>query len=85
MANRATFGGPSVNDIFPKTIPFGIVTTTFLMVRTRVTSNLFLIVPNETYSKVLKEFSHLIVRVDQLRGSLEYIQKTTGIGVRSKP
>jgi len=34
---------------------------------------LHLIVPNKTYSKILKEFSHLIVRVDQLKGSLEHI------------
>jgi uncharacterized LabA/DUF88 family protein len=46
---------------------------------------LHLITPNETYSHILSRFSGFIIRVDQLRGSLEYVQKKTGIGGRSKP
>ena len=46
---------------------------------------LHLITPNKRYSQVLKRFSRFIVRVDQLKGSLEYVKKTTGIGGRSKP
>jgi len=34
---------------------------------------LHLITPNETYSHILSRFSGFIVRVDQLRGSLEYV------------
>ncbi|MCE1253816.1 MAG: NYN domain-containing protein [Anaerolineae bacterium] len=33
-----------------------------------------LIVPNRTYSQLLKRYAGYIVRVDQLRGSLEYIK-----------
>jgi uncharacterized LabA/DUF88 family protein len=34
---------------------------------------LHLIVPNITYSKLLKKFSNFIIRIDQLRGSLEQV------------
>ncbi|MDP2860583.1 MAG: NYN domain-containing protein, partial [bacterium] len=44
-----------------------------------------LLTPNKYYSKLFKQFSSFIVRIDQLRGSLEYDQKKTGIGGRSKP
>lgn len=44
---------------------------------------LHLLTPNKLYSRLYKPFSGYIVRVDQLRGSLE--QKKTGIGGRSKP
>jgi uncharacterized LabA/DUF88 family protein len=43
-----------------------------------------LITPNINYSKLFKQYSNFIVRLDQLRGSLEYKQKT-GISGRSKP
>ena len=46
---------------------------------------LHLITPNETYSHILSRFSGFIVHVDQLRGSLEFGKKKTGIGGRSKP
>jgi len=39
--------------------------------------------PNKYYSKLFKPFSTFVIRIDQLRGSLEY--KKTGIGGRSKP
>jgi uncharacterized LabA/DUF88 family protein len=39
--------------------------------------------PNKYYSRLFKPFSSYIVRIDQLKGSLE--QKKTGIGGRSKP
>jgi uncharacterized LabA/DUF88 family protein len=44
---------------------------------------LHILTPNRYYSKLFRNFSSFIVRVDQLRGSLEY--KKTGIGGRSKP
>jgi len=44
---------------------------------------LHLLAPNIHYSKLFKPYSGLVVRVDQLKGSLE--QKRTGIGGRSKP
>ena len=45
---------------------------------------LLLLAPNRHYSRLLRDFSKFIVRVDRLRESLEF-KKTTGIGVRSKP
>ncbi len=39
--------------------------------------------PNKSYSKLFKKYSRFIVRVDWLKGSLEY--KKTGISGRSKP
>ena len=39
--------------------------------------------PNRYYSKLFKPYSGFIIRIDQLRGSLE--QKKTGISGRSKP
>ena len=39
--------------------------------------------PNKYYSRLFKPYSGFIVRIDQLRGSLE--QKKTGISGRSKP
>lgn len=45
---------------------------------------LHLLTPNLHYSKLYKPFSGFIVRIDQLRGSLEY-KKKTGISGRSKP
>lgn len=45
---------------------------------------LLLLAPNKYYSRLLKEFSRFIVRVDRLRQSLE-LKKATGIGGRSKP
>lgn len=44
---------------------------------------LHLFTPNNKYSKLLKPFSQFIVRVDQIRKSIEY--KKTSIGGRSKP
>lgn len=44
---------------------------------------LHLLAPNKKYSRLFKQFSSFIVRIDQLRGSLEF--KKTGIGGRSKP
>ena len=44
---------------------------------------LHIFTPNKYYSKLFKSYSRFIVRVDQLRRSLE--QKKTGIGDRSKP
>lgn len=50
------------------------------------TSKLLLVLtPNQHYSRLLKPFSGSIVRVDKLRGSLEYKKDLTGIGGRSKP
>ena len=46
---------------------------------------LHLFTPNKYYSRLYKQFSSFIVRIDQLRRSLEYGQKKTGIGGRSKP
>lgn len=43
-----------------------------------------LIAPNRHYSSLYKSYSKFVVRVDQLRGSLEYTKKT-GIRGRSKP
>lgn len=42
-----------------------------------------LLTPNKRYSRLFRQFSGFIVRVDQLKGSLEL--KKTGIGGRSKP
>ncbi len=39
--------------------------------------------PNKYYSRLFKHYSSFIVRIDQLKGSLE--QKKTGISGRSKP
>ena len=44
---------------------------------------LHLLTPNKYYSRLFKRYSGHIVRIDQLRGSLEL--KKTGIGGRSKP
>lgn len=44
---------------------------------------LHVMTPNENYSKLLKPFSKYVVRIDQLRKSLEY--KKASIGGRSKP
>jgi len=46
---------------------------------------LHLFTPNKYYSRLFKQFSSFIVRIDQLQGSLEFKQKKTGIGGRSKP
>jgi uncharacterized LabA/DUF88 family protein len=46
---------------------------------------LLVLAPNQYYSRLLKPFSSLIVRVDKLRESLEFKLKKTGIGDRSKP
>ena len=42
-----------------------------------------LFTPNRNYSKLFKPYSGYVIRVDQLKKSLE--QKKTGIGGRSKP
>ncbi|OGM21608.1 hypothetical protein A2714_02130 [Candidatus Woesebacteria bacterium RIFCSPHIGHO2_01_FULL_38_9] len=57
----------------------------FCLVEYLVQNNklLRILTPNKYYSKLFKPFSEFVVRVDQLRGSLE--QKKTGIGGRSKP
>jgi len=57
----------------------------FCLVEYLVQNNklLRILTPNKYYSKLFKPFSGFVVRVDQLRGSLE--QKKTGIGGRSKP
>ena len=57
----------------------------FCLVEYLVNKNklLHLMTPNKHYSKLFKPYSSYIVRVDQLRESLE--TKKTGIGVRSKP
>ena len=44
---------------------------------------LHIFTPNKQYSKLFKKYSSFIVRVDWLRGSLEF--KKTGISGRSKP
>jgi len=44
---------------------------------------LHLLTPNSHYSKLFKPYSGFVIRVDQLKGSLE--QKKTGISGRSKP
>jgi len=44
---------------------------------------LHVLAPNKHYSRLFSKFSKYLVRVDQLRGSLEL--KKTGIGGRSKP
>lgn len=46
---------------------------------------LHLLTPNKHYSRLLKEFSGYIVRVDWLKGSLELKKHVTGISGRSKP
>jgi len=43
-----------------------------------------LFTPNKHYSTLYKPFAAFVVRIDWLRGSLEY-KKTTGISGRSKP
>ncbi|MBI2020798.1 NYN domain-containing protein [Candidatus Daviesbacteria bacterium] len=45
---------------------------------------LHILAPNRRYSKLFSKYSRLVIRVDQLRGSLEF-KKKTGIGGRSKP
>jgi uncharacterized LabA/DUF88 family protein len=44
---------------------------------------LYIMTPNKYYSKLFKKFSGYIIRIDWLRGSLQY--KKTGISGRSKP
>jgi len=44
-----------------------------------------LLAPNQHYSKLYKQFSSFIIRIDQIRNSLEYKHKKTGISGRSKP
>jgi len=44
---------------------------------------LHLLAPNKHYSRLFKPYSKFIVRMDQIKGSVE--SKTTGIGGRSKP
>ena len=46
---------------------------------------LHIFAPNRYYSRLFKQYSSFIVRIDQLRGSLELTQKKTGIGGRSRP
>ncbi len=46
---------------------------------------LHLFTPNKNYSRLFKKYSSFIVKLDQLRGSLEFKQKKTGIRGRSKP
>ena len=46
---------------------------------------LHIFAPNKYYSRLFKPYSSFIVRMDQLKGSLEFNQKKTGIGGRSKP
>lgn len=46
----------------------------------------YVITPNKKYSRLLREFSRYIVRIDWLRNSLELMKiKKTGISGRSKP
>ena len=45
----------------------------------------YVITPNRKYSRLLREFSSYIVRIDWLRNSLELKIKKTGISGRSKP
>lgn len=45
---------------------------------------LLLLAPNKYYSRLLKPFSSMVVKMDVLRGNLE-LKKATGIGDRSKP
>ncbi len=45
----------------------------------------YVITPNRKYSRLLREFSSYIVRIDWLRNSLELKTKKTGISGRSKP
>lgn len=42
-----------------------------------------ILAPNQHYSRLFSKYSKYLIRIDQLRKSLEY--KKTGIGVRSKP
>ena len=44
---------------------------------------LHVLTPNKYYSKLFKPYAGFVVRIDQLRGSLE--QKKTGISGQSKP
>jgi uncharacterized LabA/DUF88 family protein len=44
---------------------------------------LLLFTPNNKYSQLLKPFSKFIIRIDQIKKSIEY--KKTSIGGRSKP
>ena len=46
---------------------------------------LLMLAPNKYYSRLLKPFSRFIVRVDNLKESLELKKHVTGIGGRSKP
>lgn len=41
--------------------------------------------PNRSYSRLFKDFASYIVRIDQLKSSLELMNKKTGISGRSKP
>lgn len=53
----------------------------FLVERSRL---LRILAPNRHYSGLLRKFDEYILRIDQLRGSLEYTKKT-GTSGRSKP
>ncbi len=44
---------------------------------------LLILTPNKHYSRIFKEFSSFILRIDRLKGSLK--KEKTGIGDRSKP
>lgn len=45
---------------------------------------LHLLTPNHKYSKLLKPFSKYIIRLDQIKKSIQY-KKKTSISIRSKP
>jgi len=59
----------------------------FCLVEYLVNKNklLHLLAPNKHYSTLYKPFSTYVVRIDQLKASLEFETKKTGIGGRSKP
>jgi uncharacterized LabA/DUF88 family protein len=44
-----------------------------------------ILAPNIHYSRLYKNYSKFVVRIDQLKSSLEYKVKKTGISGRSKP
>lgn len=44
-----------------------------------------LLVPNKHYSGLYRRYTKYVDRIDNARGSLEFIKKKTGIGGRSKP
>jgi len=46
---------------------------------------LHVLTPNSKYSKLLRPYSGYIVELSRLKSSLEYKNKRTGIGGRSKP